>query len=65
MCVCQPHRFGWIRALRFDLKFLMQVEPLAALEPIVRNEVQTQMRELFASLRKTVVLENLQWTVPT
>ena len=45
----QRQRVGLIRALLLD-------EPLGALDPIIRHELQAQMRELFASLRKTVVL---------
>ena len=52
----QRQRVGLIRALMLDPPVLLLDEPLAALDPIVRNELQTQMRELFASLRKTVVL---------
>jgi osmoprotectant transport system ATP-binding protein len=52
----QRQRVGLIRALVLDPKVLLLDEPLGALDPIVRHELQTQMRELFDALDKTVVL---------
>ncbi|QNH11656.1 ABC transporter ATP-binding protein [Xanthomonas sp. SI] len=52
----QRQRVGLIRALLLDPPVLLLDEPLGALDPIVRHELQTQMRELFALLGKTVVL---------
>ncbi|MDN5780649.1 MAG: ATP-binding cassette domain-containing protein [Luteimonas sp.] len=52
----QRQRVGLIRALMLDPKVLLLDEPLGALDPIVRHELQTQMRELFDALDKTVVL---------
>ncbi len=52
----QRQRVGLIRALMLDPPVLLLDEPLAALDPIVRNELQTQMRTLFSGLGKTVVL---------
>ena len=52
----QRQRVGLIRALMLDPAVLLLDEPLGALDPIVRHELQTQMRALFAELGKTVVL---------
>jgi osmoprotectant transport system ATP-binding protein len=52
----QRQRIGLIRALMLDPEVLLLDEPLGALDPIVRHELQTQMRDLFARLGKTVVL---------
>ena len=52
----QRQRVGLIRALMLDPPALLLDEPLGALDPIVRHDLQAQMRELFATLGKTVVL---------
>jgi osmoprotectant transport system ATP-binding protein len=45
-----------MRALMLDPPILLLDEPLGALDPIVRAELQDQLGRLFAGLAKTVVL---------
>ena len=52
----QRQRVGLMRALMLDPEVLLFDEPLGALDPMVRFGLQTDLREIFRSLRKTVVL---------
>ncbi|QDT15995.1 ATP-binding cassette domain-containing protein [Alienimonas californiensis] len=52
----QRQRIGLLRALFCDPDALLMDEPLGALDPIVRDELQGELAELFASLKKTVVI---------
>ncbi|NNJ27605.1 ATP-binding cassette domain-containing protein [Alienimonas chondri] len=52
----QRQRVGLVRALFCDPDALLMDEPLGALDPIVRDELQGELVELFASLKKTVVI---------
>jgi osmoprotectant transport system ATP-binding protein len=52
----QRQRVGLMRALMLDPPVLLLDEPLGALDPIVRAELQEQLGRLFARLGKTVVL---------
>jgi osmoprotectant transport system ATP-binding protein len=52
----QRQRVGLMRALVLDPPILMLDEPLGALDPIVRADLQAELRRIFATLGKTVVL---------
>ncbi len=52
----QRQRVGLMRALMLDPDALLLDEPLGALDPLVRAELQAELRDIFRRLNKTVVL---------
>jgi osmoprotectant transport system ATP-binding protein len=52
----QQQRVALMRALMLDPDVLLLDEPLGALDPMIRYELQTELRDIFRSLGKTVVL---------
>ncbi|MBI1903154.1 MAG: ATP-binding cassette domain-containing protein [Planctomycetia bacterium] len=52
----QQQRVALMRALMLDPDVLLMDEPLGALDPIIRRDLQTELRRIFEALRKTVVL---------
>ena len=52
----QRQRVGLMRALMLDPDALLLDEPLGALDPMIRHELQSELRDIFHALGKTVVL---------
>ena len=52
----QRQRIGLMRALMLDPDVILLDEPMAALDPLVRADLQADLRAIFRALGKTVVL---------
>lgn len=52
----ERQRVSLMRALMLDPNYIFLDEPLAALDPITRFELQQQLKHIFSYLRKTVIV---------
>ena len=52
----QRQRVALMRALFLDPDVLLLDEPMGALDPLIRSELQGDLRDIFRSLQKTVVV---------
>lgn len=52
----QRQRISLIRALMHNPDYLLMDEPLGAVDPMIRAELQRELKSIFQSLKKTVII---------
>ncbi len=52
----QAQRISLMRALMLDPDIILLDEPLGSIDPLVRHELQSDLKEIFKTLNKTVLL---------
>ena len=52
----QKQRVSLMRALMLDAEYLLLDEPLGALDPLIRFDLQIDLKDIFGELKKTVVM---------
>lgn len=52
----QAQRISLMRALMLDPPFILLDEPLGSIDPLVRYDLQSDLKQIFEALKKTVLL---------